>query len=507
MINSNYHNNKLIFNNSLVLFLKLFLTSVFGLITSRFVLKGLGASDFGLYNVVGGIVVLMAFVNTIMVTSTYRFIAYEIGRNNAKAVNEIFNKSFIIHLALSLVVLLLSETLGIFYIRNYLNVEVGNISNAIYVLRFSTYATILNIISIPFQGLITANEKFKYRAFVDVLKSFLKLIIALVIIKYMGNRLRLYAALIFIINVVPLVMFYLYCKKNYYNSIRWNYQRKISGYKEIIGFSFWILFGAAASIGKTQGSALILNNFFGTIINASYGIANQINSLVQVFARNIGQAAVPQITKSYSSGNEKRTINLAVYISKYTYILMLFPAIPILLKTDILLDIWLDEVPPYTSIFCKLMIINALVESLGNGIPTVVQATGKIKYFQIILSTTSILSLPLAYLFFKLNYPPYFMVISILLSSSLNVVLRQILLKYLIDFDIKFFLKNSYLKVFYVSLFITPIFFIERYFNDNFLSLFLIVIISLIWIIVGINLVGITRQERELLLKFMKIRK
>ncbi len=493
------NDNILILKNSGVLFFRLLSTSIIGLFTSRLIIRSLGASDFGLYSVVGGVVIMMAFLNTVMTSTTYRYLAFEMGKGNNEGLNRVFNISLVIHLCLTLLVLVLTETAGVYYVKNYLNVDAGKLTDALFVLRFSTYAIIFSIVSIPYQGLVTAQEKFSTQATIEIIRSLLGFGVALAIVYYTGNRLRLYALLTAIANIVPALLFFVYCKRKYNEIIKWNFQRGKDKYKEMIGFSGWIMIGAAASVGKTTGSALIINAFFGTVLNAAFGIANQVNNIVLMFARNLGQAAIPQITKSFSSGNNDRTINLAAYISKYTTFLMLLPALPVLLETKFLLTLWLGNFPPYTVTFCQLMIINVLISGLGSGLPAVIQATGKIKYFQLILSTTSLLSLPIAYILFKIGYPPSSIQVAIISTAVINVVVWQILLKEIIDFDIRFFLKTSYLKVFYVAILVAPIFLIKDLFTEGLLRFIVVSISAVSGLFIAIYFAGLENHEKEIL--------
>lgn len=497
-------NNILILKNSGILFFRLIVTTLIGLFSSRFIIQGLGASDFGLYSVVGGIVVMMVFLNTVLISTTYRFIAYEIGKGNYEGVNRVFNISLVIHLCLALLVLLFTETIGVYYVNNYLNIDAGKLTDALLVLRFSTYATVFAIVSIPYQGLVTAQEKFAVKAAIEIIRSLLVFFVALAIIYYTGNRLRLYALLIAIVNIVPALLFFAYCTRKYSEIVKWSFQRGISKYKEMIGFSGWIMIGAAASVGQTSGAALIINTFFGTVLNAAFGIANQVNSLVLMFARNLGQAAIPQITKSFSSGDTERTISLAAYISKYTVFLMLIPALPVLLETEFLLTLWLGNLPPYTVVFCQLMIINALISGLGGGLPAVIQATGKIKYFQLILSTTSLLSLPIAYFLFKAGYAPPSILVALISTALINVVVWQILLKKIIDFDVRFFLKTAYLKILYVSVLIIPLFLFRDIFPVGLLRLTFFSLLAVCWLLMAMYFVGIESKEREMMGQILK---
>ena len=475
-----------------------------GLFTSRFVIRSLGASDFGLYSVVGGVVVLMAFLNTVMISTTYRYIAFEMGKGNIHGIKKVFNISMVIHLFLAAAVLILTETIGVYYVKHFLVVEPGKLYDALFLLRFSTYAIFFSIVSVPFQGLITAKENFTVSASIEVLRSLLAFALAFSLFYYFGNKLRYFAVFTSLISIVPASLFFLYCRRKYNEIVKWEFQRDKEKYKEMIGFSGWIMIGAGASVGQTSGSALIINSFFGTLLNAAFGIANQVNSIVLMFARNLGQAAIPQITKSFSSGDSERTMSLAAYISKYTTFLMLLPAMPILLETKYLLTLWLGDLPPYTVEFAQLMIINALITGLGGGLPAVVQATGKIKYFQIIMSTTSLLSLPIAYGLFKFGYPPSAILVAYISTAVLNVVVWQILLKTIIDFDVVFFLKTAYLKIIYVTVLSIPLFFIVNLFESSFQRFIIVSLVSIAWFCLTVFLIGLEQKEKDMVVATIK---
>jgi len=496
--------NARIVKNSLILYVRLLFSSVIGLLASRFILQALGVSDFGLYNVVGGIVFIIAFLNTVMISTTYRFIAFEIGAGNVDKVNGVFNISMVLHLSIAILIVFLAETAGIYYIRNHLVVDVGKLNDAIFVFRFAIFSTFVSILSVPFQGLITAKEKFVVTALAEMLKSALYLSIVIYLMYYPGNRLRLYAILMAIITILPPVIYYLYTRRNYPTIIKWRFQRDKGKYREMGLYSVWIMFGAAASIGEVQGSNLIINVFFGTVLNASFGIANQVNNVVKTFAQTINQAAVPQITKSYSGGKTDRTMQLVIFSSKYSFFLMLLPAIPILLETDYILKIWLKEVPQYTGIFIQLMIANALIATMNAGIPAAVHATGKIKYFQVILSTLRLLGLPLAYFLLKIGYEPYVLLLVYTSITILILFIRQILLKRLIQFDVKEFFFRAYLKMILVSISTVPLFFIRDIFESNIWRFICLSLVSVGWLFAMIYLVGMEREEKQGMIGYIR---
>ena len=337
--------NKKIAINTILLYLRLIITTIIGIVSTRIVFRSLGVEDYGLYSVVGGVVVMMAFLNTVMISTTYRFITFEIGRKGEEAINKVFNISLSIHIGIAILGVLLAATIGEWYFNNHLNIEPHQKDNVNFVFRLSVLATVFNIFSIPFRGLITALEKFSVRVSIEIIRSILQLLFVISLIYFSGDKLRLYAVLMAVLTLISSSLFILYCKKNYTLITQWKFQRDIKKYKEMLTFSGWNLIGTVAVMGQVQGSAIIGNLFFGTIFNAAFGIANQLNSLINMFARNLGQAAIPQIIKSHGRGDDKRMTDIVVSISKYSFFLMLIPALPILLETEYLLELWLGDIP------------------------------------------------------------------------------------------------------------------------------------------------------------------
>lgn len=439
---------------------------------------------------------MIGLVNTAMISTSFRYIAFEIGKGNTEEVNKVFNISLILHACLALLVILLAETVGVYYIHHFLNVPAERIADAIFVFRFSVLATIFSIFSIPFQGLITAEEQFLVRSLIEVLLALLRLVAAILLIYYGGNQIRLYSVLTALAIAITSVLYIVYCHKKYASIVSWDFQTDKAKYREMMSFSGWTMLGGAACIGKVQGAALIINAFFGTILNASFGIANQVNQIVLMFTQNLGQAAIPQITKSYSSGNSDRTIQLVFYMTKYSFFLMLLPALPILLETNFLLNLWLDKVPEYAVLFCQLMIWNALIDCLSAAIPAAVHATGKIKYFQILSSTISLLSLPVAWILFKYGYSPYSILVVSILTALVNVIVCQVLLKRLIHFDVKGLFKASYLKILYVVTLVSPLFWVKNFYDENVFRFMFLSLTAVVWLAAAIYLVGIEKKER-----------
>ena len=496
--------NKKIAVNSLVIFVRLCVVSIISLVAARVILQALGASDFGLYNVVGGIVLLLNVVNTAMVATTYRYIAYELGKGDKGNPNKIFNASFAIHVGFSIFILILGLTIGLFYVNNYLNVEIDKLSDARFVFFISIITTMISTIFVPFSGLLVAYERFHVPAIIDIISNIIKLGLLFLLLYYDGNRLRLYSLIMLLFCLMQNMLIYLYSRVNFYNVIRLNITRDKKLYHEMLHFSGWILFGACSSVVKTQGSAMIVNFFFGTIVNAAFAIATQIEHFILMFARSLNNAAIPQITKNYSGGNEKRSIILSCYISKYTFILMSFVAFPILLEIDFILSLWLKEVPEGTAAFCQLMILGALIGCMGEGIPALVQASGKIKIFQMVLTSIFMIGLPIAIILYNLNCPPYTILIVYCIISIVIAIVRLYLLKRILNMDIGFFVKTSYLKMLYM---IIPMIVIYSFYTPNNFTVtqhWLGLCFLVFFVVFDVLLLGTDKREKQLIISYVK---
>ena len=445
--------NKKIAFNSVILFVRLCIVSVISLISARFVLQALGASDYGLYNVVGGIVALLNVVNTAMVTTSYRYIAFELGKGEKGNPNKVFNSSLAIHVVFGLLILLVGLPVGEWYVSNFLNVPAESISDAHFVLRVSVFTTMVSTMLVPYQGLLVAFEKFYVSAVIDILTQFLKLAAIFALVYYVGNRLRMYSLIMMGYVLVSSALFLIYSYRHHRATCSLRVNTDIKLYKEMFSFTGWILFGACSSVGKTQGSAMIINYFFGTVVNAAFAVANQVENFILMFSRMLNQSAVPQITKNFSGGNKDRSVKLASYISKYTYILMTLIAFPVVMEMDFILTIWLKEVPEGSTEFCQLMILGGLIGCMGEGIPALTQASGKIKYFQLIMSSISLMGLPIAFVLYKYTtVPPYTILVVYLGISLLCAGIRLILLKRILNINIRYFITTSYSRMLYISI-------------------------------------------------------
>lgn len=496
--------NKKIAVNSVFVFVKLAITSIVGIFTSRWVLSRLGIEDYGIYNVVGSLVVFLNVINTSMVTTTYRYLAFEIGKGKDGNTNAVFNRSVIIHVGLAILILVLSESIGVFYVNSCMNIASNKVLDANFVLQVSTLTTIISTMSVPLQGLLTANERFSTITFISIGSEIYKVLAVLWLTNYNGNALRAYSIIMMFMTLIPFVLYLITCFKEYHSIIKWEFQKEWSRYKEMITFSSWILLGAFSSICKHQGAQIIINIFYGTLLNAAFAIANQVNHILQMFSNNISVAANPQITKSYSGGNYNRTINIACVISKISAFILMIIGLPFFIETDFIFNIWLKDVPEHAVSFCKLMTILALIDTMGAGIPALTQATGKIKMFQIVSSIWSLLCLPAAFVVYKLGGRAESITIVYIISSFIYVGIRLLLLKRILDFNVRYFVKESYLRILLVLLPLSFMIIVYERMQINGWMVLLGILACEVLLIVLILLLGFNKEEKDRIFNLLK---
>lgn len=499
------NSNKKIALNSVVIFVRLCVVTVIGVYASRIVLDALGASDYGLYNVVGGIVALLNVVNTAMVSTTYRYIAYELGKpEENRCINKIFNTSFIIHVSFALLIVVLGLSVGLWYVSNFLNVSPDKIGDARFVLFVSVFTTAVSTMMVPYQGLLVAYEKFTVNAVIDIVSCMFRIVLLLLFVYSDGNRLRIYSIIMLLYTCSYSFAYYSFCQWKYHRQIFLKIWKDLKLYKEMLKYACWIVYGALAYAFKSQGSNLIINYFFGTLVNAAYAVAYQIEGFILSFSRSLNSAAIPQITKNVSGGYTGRSVKLASYISKYTFVLMSLIAFPVLLEMDFLLSIWLTEVPKGASVFCKLMVLGGLLDCLGEGISPLVNATGNIKRYVFIIHTVMLLGLPIAFLFYKLDCPPYTISIIFCCVSLICSILKIYLLHRIMKFDVSLFVKTSYVKIFLMSLpLIIYYFFYDTTGHETKFHI-LYGCLSEAFLLIVILVLGTDKRERDIIQSFLK---
>lgn len=448
MIIESVQGNKRIAINTIIIYIRMILGALISFITIRYVLAALGVSDFGLYNVVGGIVSMLNFVSIGMITTTQRFVNVEKGKTEGGNINRVFNVCLVLHLGFAIFIYFLAITIGLWYINNLLNVSASQISDARFVYLISTTVSALGILNVPFQALMVAYERFRQIAIIDIITSALRIPLVVMLLLYTGNALRFYAIGMCLITLISLFSYSAYCYYYYPAIVKWNFYREKNIYKEILIFNNYTAMGAFAYIARAQGSTMVVNYFFGTIVNGAYAIASQIECQIQSFVGNLTTAANPQMTQSYSAGNFDRSFNIVCKISRYSAMTMMILTFSIYIALATLLEIWLKDIPSGAVEFCEAMLLSLFIRSLCSGIDSLIQATGKVKWYQIIQSTMLVGGLPFSALLFYLGCSPVFIIYAFIICDIIRTIAMFVIICRITPFNFKQYAISTYLPIF-----------------------------------------------------------
>lgn len=492
--------NKRIAYNTMILYVKLALSIIIGLYTSRVVLLALGASDYGLYAVVGGIVMLMNFFGSTMLSTSYRFLAIEMGKGERGDLNRIYNTVFIIHVGLAVLLILLGESVGCWYIENYLNVDKSRIPDALFVLHWSLIAGAFSVLAVPSNGLLIARENFLFTSICEIGRMLFKLGFVIWLAHYFGNRLRVYAVIMCVFNLIVPLSNTIYCQIKERKVVKFHLNKRKQDYKEIFGYCVWNMFGAAASMGQSQGSTIIINLFFTTVMNAAYSIATQVNGYVQMLVRSLGQATVPQIMKNFSAGNQERSLKLVFMICRYTFFMMIIPAATLVISLDEVLKLWLKNPPAYTSGFVFFMLIIPLIYTLECGFDTLIQSTGKIRTNQIGYCLILIMLLPISYLLYKHHASVYSITIVNIFLTVTIVIFHSILLSRMTEFTFTAYLHKTLIPALKVTAIVIPLSVLLKYgltIDNMILSVLLKSAIAIAVMTLTVYRLGLNKEERK----------
>ncbi len=485
--------------NTLFLYFRMLITMLVSLYTSRIILNTLGVEDYGIYNVVGGVVMMFSIINGTMATAVQRFMNYEMGKKNEERLKTVFNISIVIHIGIALIVLILLESIGVWFLNNKMNISPKRMNAANWVLQFSTFSFVATILSVPYNAAIIANEKMKAFAFISILEVSFKLLIVFSLSWFSFDKLKLYAVLMFLLSVLLRIVYGIYAKKNFKECrFQWKWDKNI--FKEMTAFAGWNMIGVSSSILRTQGVNIVLNIFYGTFVNAAMGIANQVKSAIENFTNNFIVALNPQITKSFASGDKSYLMTLVFHGSKYAFYLLLFISLPIILEAEIILKLWLKTVPEYAVIFVRLTLVVSLIESLSKTLIQAMFATGKIRDYQLMVGSITLLNLPLSLLFLYWGYPPQAVFIIAIIIAIISLFVRLTMLKTMINIQVKNFLYKVVINVIIISilsaLIPTAILFSLE---PGFKRLLLVTFTSILSTTLMIYIIGLTAKERNLI--------
>ena len=443
-------NNKRIAKNTLLLYVRMLFMMFIGLYTSRVILDKLGEVDFGIYNVVGGFVTMFTIISGAMTTATQRFLSFEIGKGEKGNVKSIFSTMIYIHLFLALVILIVGEVVGVWFLNTHMNFPTDRYGAANWVFQLSLLVFMLNVINVPYNGALIAYEKMSAFAYFSIFDAIFKLAICYVITLTPFDKLIVYAMLIAFIQITLLAMYFFYCKVKF-KECRFTGKFNREYGKSVGSFVGWNLIGSLAGVAREQGVNVVLNMFFGPAVNAARGVAYQVLSKLNGFVTNFQMAMNPQIIKNYASGEKENMYKLVFRGAKLSYLLLLTLSLPVIIESPLILSIWLKDVPDYTVIFLRIAIFTAMLNTLSNPLIVSMHASGKVRDYQIVVGGLSLVTLPLVYIALLMGAEPYMaMLIAFFVELACHFA-RLYMLVRSIDFPMWRFVKGVTLRVFVIT--------------------------------------------------------
>ncbi len=451
------HEQKRIMKNTVMLYIRMAVIMLVTLYISRVVLKVLGETDFGIYNIVGSVVVSLVFIQNTLSSATQRFLSFEIGRREGSRINNVFSMSMNIHVLFIAITTLLLETIGLWFLNNVLSIPSDRLHAANIAYQFSIATFILNMIRIPYNAVIISYERMSIYAVLSIAEAIMKLSIAYVLLVVRSDKLVIYAIMIFIVTLIINILYILYCKVKYKNVCKYELVKDKNLFSEMIGFSGWTMLGGVTGIATQEGPNYLMNIYNGVGVNAAMGLAKQVSSAVYQFTANFQSAFNPQIVKAYSSNDRNYLFDLINKTSLLSFYLLFIIAFPIILCADIVFDIWLVDVPNYTVEFCILIMIAQMVSSLSSPMWMTVHATGNIKRYQVVLSLINLSLIPITWVILWAEMSPVFVIVVQIFISIGVFYYRLIYLKNRIGFNVAYFCKAVLFKCFKQVIMIIPI--------------------------------------------------
>lgn len=500
---TNSISNRRIFQNTIFLYCRMILTLGVTLYTSRVVLNTLGVEDFGIYNVVGGVVTMMAFLSGAMSSATQRFLSFELGKNDIQQLHNVFKMSVNIHLLIILIVVLVAESVGLWFINNHLVIAVERLAAANWVFHCALFSFCCTILAVPYNAAIIAYEKMSAFAYISIVDVILKLGVVFGLSSYCGDKLQFYAFLLAFVSLIILACYYAYARWQFdVSRFSWYWDAEL--FKTLFSYTGWNLFGNLASVATNQGVNILLNMFFGAPVNAARAIAFQISGAIMGFVTSLQTAINPQIVKSYACEKNQYTLQLVFSGARYSFFLLYMLSIPFLLQTEIILKAWLGVFPEQTADFCRLVIVDSLIISLSGTLMTAFQATGRIKKYQVVVGSIILCNLPLSYVFLRLGCNANVTLLIGISISMCALFARVVLLSAIFD-DVKIRFIELITRVFWVfSLSLCIANMLPSVGGNQFVQ-FLVHCI-LYWFIVSlfVLMIGVSKQERQfIVLKFI----
>lgn len=503
---SEQSNSKRIAKNTLMLYFRQILIMLVSLYTVRVVLNVLGAEDYGIYNVVAGVVTMFSFLSGSMATASQRFFSVYIGKSEPENLKKYFYVTMTTYLFIALILIIISETLGLWFVNNKLVIPIERKIAALWIYQFSIIGFVFTVMVTPFMSSIIAHENMNVYAYVSIVEVGLRLAVVYLLKLFSIDKLFLYGLLLLGVAVINSSLYFVYSVVHYEECrLKFLWNKKI--FIEISSYTGWNLMGAISSIFRNQGINILLNMFFGPIINAARGVAFQVSNAINSFAQNFSTAFRPQIVKTYAADEKEKCMNLVFMASKISFFLMFFISLPVLLQTPFLLKVWLKQVPNYTILFTRLVVIDAVIESASFALIGLMSAHGRIKEYQLIVSGITLLNLPVSFIFLKFGFPAQITMIIAIVISIVAFVARLWVLRWLTSLNLSSYFKNVLWPILVVTVIssIIPLI-VNHLMNENFISFICVGFVSVISVGFGIWFLGLSKTERKSVVKKIQIK-
>lgn len=498
-------NNKRIAKNTMLLYGRMLLLMAISLYTSRVILNALGVEDYGIYNIVGGVVAMFSMLSGSLSAAISRFITFELGKGNKENLAKVFSASVTIQLGICAIVILLAETVGLWFLNSKMVIPENRLYAANWVYQLSLVTFVISLVSIPYNAAIIAHERMSAFAYISIFEAVNKLIVAYFIIISPFDKLIFYAIMIAMIAIIIRLIYGVYCKKRFEEcTYHFIYDHELL--KQMFGFAGWNFIGASSALLRDQGGNIVINLFCGPAVNAARGIAFQVNTAVHSFVTNFMTALNPQITKSYASGDNQYMMTLIFQGARLSYYILLLLSLPVIVNTHYILHIWLGQVPEHTVLFVQLVLIFGMCESISSPLITAMLATGKIRNYQLVVGGFQMLNLPVSYILLRFGAIPETVLIVAIVISQLCLVSRLYMLRGLIGLKARDFIKKVYANVIEVTILsvIVP-FLLAIVLNNDFLNFIVLSIITVVSTLLVVFYVGCTMEERQFVVSKVKM--
>ena len=492
--------NKRLAKNTLLLYIRMFIMMSIGFITSRYILQALGVEDYGIQNVVGGLVSMFSLMSTALSASAGRFITYGIGKGDSEYLRRIFSTSINIHFILAILVIIAIESIGVWFLNHRLTIAPNRLIAANWVLQCSVVTFATGLSSVSYNAAIIAHEKMSTYAYLSLFEAAYKLVIVYILCNYTGDRLILISIFFMFSTIITSFVYYIYCKRHF-EECNYQFIWDKSVFSEMSSFAGWNFIGTSAALMNNQGVNIAINLFTNPTINAARGIAMQANGIVSQFTNNFMTALRPQIIKDYSQGNLEHMHQLIFQGARFSYYLFMLLSVPLIFETDTILMIWLGQIPEHTVLFLRLVLVLSLSDLLSNTLIIGQAATGKIRNYQIVVGGLLALNFPISYLFLKFHFFPEITIIIAIVISQVCLFARLLFLRRMISLSMTSFLKKVYFNVLPVTFLSLPLPYCLLYFLEpGFIRLCIVAFCYIVSSLIMIYFLGLNKGERQLMM-------